>query len=140
MASSKVIITIRTQKADHMDSTVDMLSTIIDKMTPPSMQNKRIIRVFNNAFELIAAINPDGSEYAANFVYIYTGPLTTYNVSSWTGALSVLDSDIKTPAFYFYKTSLPGVGISSGCNQVFSLVDIDVNTRVIQSLKNWSIV
>ena len=136
MASKcNAVITLRAQNEESSTKAADGLMQII------SESGEKHVRIFDNPFALIAALNPASPEYHMEFVYIYTGKITSYNVCSSTKKVSgVFDNSIRCPAFYFYRYSLPGAGISSGCNRNFDIICPDINNQLYVALRAWDII
>lgn len=135
MASKcNAVITLQSQSNESTTKAVEVLTQIIS-------ESGRNVRIFDNPFALIAALNPESPEYNRNFVYIHTGKITSYNIGSWTKTLcGVFDNSIRCPAFYFYRYGLPGAGISSGCNRNFDVLSPDIADQLCVALRAWDII
>ena len=116
--TKNIIITTRFQNPESKRLGLEILSKVLEPLNPEYGDN---IVVFSNSFDLITKLNPASPEYKAQYIYIYTGAISSYNVGSWCQALNMFDSQPNHPAFYFYNKSLPGQGISSGCNSNFDV-------------------
>lgn len=129
------VITLRTQNDESTTKAIESLTHILGE----NIQTH--VRCFDNPYTLIAALNPDSPEYVPEFVYIYTGKMTSYNVGNWTKTLcGVFNNSIRCPTFYFYRYSLPGAGISSGCNRNFDVLCSDMNNQLTVTLRSWNII
>jgi hypothetical protein len=135
MASKcNAVITLRAQNDESATKAIEVLTQIM-------AESGRTVNVFDNPFALTAALNPNSPEYNRNFVYIYTGKITSYNIGSWTKTLcGVFDNSIRCPAFYFYRYGLPGAGISSGCNRNFDILCPDITDQLSVALRAWDII
>ena len=135
MASKcNAIITLRSQNDESTTKAIELLTQIMS-------ESGRTVKIFDNPFNLITAINPKADGYQSEFVYVYTGKITSYNIDSWTKTLcGVFSNNIRCPAFYFYRYGLPGAGISSGCNRNFDIVCPDIADQLSVALRAWDII
>jgi hypothetical protein len=129
------VITLRTQNEESTAKAIEAMTHILNE------NSCKIIKVFDNPYSLISALNPGNPEYVSDFVYIYTGKIASYNVANWTKTLcGVFNNSIRCPTFYFYRYGLPCAGICSGCNRNFDVLCPDMNNQLTTSLKAWDII
>lgn len=129
------VITLRTQNDESTSKGLEILTWIL------SENGRKMVRCFDNPYNLITALNPENPEYISEFVYIYTGKITSYNIDNWTKTLcGVFNKSIRCPTFYFYRYGLPGSGVSSGCNCNIDVLCPDMNNQLTVSLKAWDII
>ena len=122
------IITLRTQNEDSTINAIEALTHILNE------NSNKVVKVFDNPYALIAALNPENPEYVTEFVYIYTGKIASYNIENWTKTLcGVFNNSIRCPTFYFYRYGLSGAGISTvGCK-----INLHPNATAKDSLSHF---
>lgn len=129
------VITLQAQNDESAVKAVEILGQILVN------SGRKTVLIFDNSFNLIARINPMSPNYKLDFVYIYVGKISSYNIGSWTETLSgVCNNSIRCPSFYFYKYEIPNRGLNSGCNSNFNVLCPDINDRLSVTLRLWNII
>ena len=132
--TKNIIITTRFQNPESQRVGLEMLAKVLESR---KLEYGGNIVEFSNPFDLIARLNPESPDYKARYIYIYTGVISSYNIGSWCQTLNMFDTQPNHPAFYFYNKSLPGQGISSGCNNNFDIQHPAFEHELRTTIDRW---